>query len=478
MVKAYKCFKNDLSDANGKYEIGKTYHVDILPYLKYNSAFAHTSPDDTMSQALDHGFDCIYKVELFGDEIIYKNKKSGVVAESFKIVKEVDYMTKSVNADYYYEPRYIAFAITRGQVTVDDILKDKPLLKQNPTIQKAIAKQNIEKYNDILAEQTDINYSVMQALIETRNEKYINKWFNSGNDYALYCIAKLNIKKYNDILINSDNWRILEAIAESTDNVEYLTKLSNHSQINVRFAVIKTACKLNLTSLLDKFVTSQYKADRSTLAQYTTDKKYLDILVTDEDPLVRAIVAEKGIEKYLDILINDDSNVVLNHIIATGNQKYIDEIIKKDIFKEDSYLRANIASLGIDKYCQMLINDKSKVVRRAIISLGIKKYLDIYVNSDNTFDREEVAEVASTNNYTEYLDKLVYDSHCMVRKLVAESGNPKYLDILVNDEDASVRANVARIAGLTNQVKYLDILSKDKSRDVRDAVLYYADDDY
>ena len=33
---------------------------------------------------------------------------------------------------------------------------------------------------------------------------------------------------------------------------------------------------------------------------------------------------------------------------------------------------------------------------------------------------EEVAEVASTNNYTEYLDKLVYDSHCMVRKLVAE----------------------------------------------------------
>lgn len=49
----------------------------------------------------------------------------------------------------------------------------------------------------------------MQALIETRNEKYINKWFNSGNDYALYCIAKLNIKKYNDILINSDNWRIL-----------------------------------------------------------------------------------------------------------------------------------------------------------------------------------------------------------------------------------------------------------------------------
>lgn len=176
--------------------------------------------------------------------------------------------------------------------------------------------------------------------------------------------------------------------------------------------------------------------------------------------------------------IKDDSNVVLNHIIATGNQKYIDEIIKKDIFKEDSYLRANIASLGIDKYCQMLINDKSKVVRCAIISLGIKKYLDIYVNSDNTFDREEVAEVASTNNYTEYLDKLVYDSHCMVRKLVAESGNPKYFDILVNDEDAPVRANVARIAGLTNQVKYLDILSKDKSRDVRDAVLYYADDDY
>ena len=117
-----------------------------------------------------------------------------MVAESFKIVKEVDYMTKSVNADYYYKPRYIAFAITRGQVTVDDILKDKPLLKQNPTIQKAIAKQNIERYNDILAEHTDINYSVMQALIETRNEKYINKWFNSGNDYALYCIAKLNIK--------------------------------------------------------------------------------------------------------------------------------------------------------------------------------------------------------------------------------------------------------------------------------------------
>ena len=83
-----------------------------------------------------------------------------------------------------------------------------------------------------------------------------------------------------------------------------------------------------------KFVTSQYKADRSTLAQYTTDEKYLDILVTDEDPLVRAVVAEKGIEKYLDILINDDSNVVLNHVIATGNQKYIDEIIKKIFSKK------------------------------------------------------------------------------------------------------------------------------------------------
>ena len=45
---------------------------------------------------------------------------------------------------------------------------------------------------------------------------------------------------------------------------------------------------------------------REAIVKNTTNEKYLDILVNDEDKFMRVNVAERGIEKYLDILVNDE----------------------------------------------------------------------------------------------------------------------------------------------------------------------------
>ena len=57
------------------------------------------------------------------------------------------------------------------------------------------------------------------------------------------------------------------------------------------------------------------------LLKNTTNEKYLDILVNDEDKFMRVNVAERGIEKYLDILVNDESEYVRECVAHSGIKK-------------------------------------------------------------------------------------------------------------------------------------------------------------
>lgn len=64
------------------------------------------------------------------------------------------------------------------------------------------------------------------------------------------------------------------------------------------------------------------------------------------------------------------------------------------------------------------------------------------------------------------LDKLVYDEHWPVRRIVARHGRDKDLDILVNDPAGPVRKTVAEQGRLQD----LDILVHDIDANVREAV--------
>lgn len=144
------------------------------------------------------------------------------------------------------------------------------------------------------------------------------------------------------------------------------------------------------------YVDHKWRAVRCNVA---FNKQCLDVLVDDEDPLVRRAVAASTIPKYMDKLINDPDAWVRKSIASYGHglDKLIDD--------PNVWVRETVArkGYGLDK----LISDESHTVRMAVANQGYG------------------------------LDILLKDTHSDVRCAVAYKGYG--LDVLLKDPTVFVR---------------------------------------
>ena len=295
-----------------------------------------------------------------------------------------------------------------------------------------------------------------------------------------------------DKLVDSDDWRVREAVAQQGYGLD---KLVNDKDHDVRKAIAEQCYGLDILIHdkdedvrrevarhgygLDKLITDEDGYVRREVAYYLKDHNYksvfewandngidididawlnsnyrqreqlakagyhLDVLVNDKDYNIRIIVAEQGYS--LDILVNDKNWYVRR---AVAEQGYGLDILGND---EEGYVREAVARQGYG--LDILITD---IDSRYNVSREVKKYLrehnyrsifdwakDNGVDIDidewlHSYDRSKIEQVIKAGYH---LDVLVNHEAWYVRNDLAEQGY--YLDKLINDESYYVRKNVS-----------------------------------
>lgn len=157
------------------------------------------------------------------------------------------------------------------------------------------------------------------------------------------------------------------------------------------------------------------------------ESKYLDTLISDENEIIRASIADKGYG--LDILINDKDEMVRNHVIRYCKRHKHIPLCNK-IFTRHHILNLLYASkIDFIKKC---------------------KHLDILVEDEDPAIRRAIAE----HGY--YLEKLINDINPGVRMQVVRQGYG--LETLICDNDNWVRGAVIQYCRFSNKKEHKDLL--------------------
>lgn len=328
--------------------------------------------------------------------------------------------------------------------TVDDLFADN---------------DNLSKFHHIYRV-TDYG-NICKLKSEYKSPKWVTNEVNK--------IEEINYKELYLSDTTNDNYKLFYVLNETTKpTLEGFELLS--SVVHGR-ALATTKIK----EYLDILVYSPDFATRRTIAKYTDNEKYLDILVKDYDEKVCDYVARKNKTKYLDILMNRPGyRTGVAEVAAKYNYENYLDILMADINKYEFNVRETIAkNTTNEKYLDILVNSENDMVRSYIAQKHIEKYLDILVNDKSWIIREYVAE----SGIKKYLDILVDDENARVRQFVATANDKDILTKLTNDEDFSVRRVVAIAACKYNlaDIIYKLITSNDKA--IQKAIAKYGNDE-
>ena len=238
-----------------------------------------------------------------------------------------------------------------------------------------------------------------RALATTKIEEYLDILVYSPDVITRRTIAKhTDNEKYLDILVKDYDEKVCDYVARK-NKTKYINILMNRP--GFRTGVAEVAAKNNYENYLDILMADINKYEfnvRETIVKNTTNEKYLDIFVNDEDEFVRVDVAERGIEKYLDILVNDESE----------------------------YVREHIAESGIKKYLDILVDDENSDVRYEVAKFNNEDILWKLVNDEDVYVRCQVAETACKYNLNKLVYRLCADKAMGVLKAIARYGNDKH----------------------------------------------------
>lgn len=360
-----------------------SYKCDSIPSFDNTGILLYKTVDDLLADNIISNVDNnlaklhkIYQVSDYGNICKLKSeyKSPKWVTNEVTKIEEIDYkdlyLSDTTNDNYK-----ILYVLNETTVPT---LEGFELLA-SVVYGRALATTKIEEYLDILVYSPDV---ITRRIIaeHTDNEKYLDILVKDYDEKVCDYVARKNKTKYLDILMNRPGYRTGVAEVAAKYNYEnYLDILMadiNKHEFNVREAIVKN----------------------------TTNEKYLDIFVNDEDEFMRVDVVEKHIEKYLDILINDESK----------------------------YVRVHIAESGIKKYLDILVDDENSDVRYEVAKFNNEDLLWKLANDENGYVRCQVAETACKYN----LDKLVYrlcgDKAKGVLKTIARYGNDKHHEYLYN----------------------------------------------
>lgn len=212
-----------------------------------------------------------------------------------------------------------------------------------------------------------------RALATTKIEEYLDILVYSPDFATRRTIAKhTDDEKYLDILVEDYDEKVCDYVARK-NKTKYLNILMNRP--GFRTGVAEVAAKNNYENYLDILMADINKHEfdvRKAIVENTTNEKYLDILVNDEDTSIRAQVAERGIEKYLDILVNDESSYVREYVAESGIKKYLDILVDDDNFR----VRYYVAKFNNEDLLWKLVTDESVWVRCQVVRTACKYNLD------------------------------------------------------------------------------------------------------
>lgn len=354
---------------NGSYKCDCIPSFDNTGILLYKTVDDLFADNDNLSK-----FHHIYKVTDYGNICKLKSeyKSPKWVTNEVNKIEEINY--KELYLSDTTNDNYKLFYVL-NETTVPT-LEGFELLA-NVVYGRALATTKIEEYLNILVYSPD--FITRRTIAKhTDNEKYLDILVNDYDEKVCNYVARKNKTKYLDILMNRPGFRT---------------------------GVAEVAAKYNYENYLDILIADINKHEfnvREAIAKNTTNEKYLDILVNDENDMVRSYIAQKYIEKYLDILVNDESWII----------------------------REYVAESGIKKYLDILVDDENSRVRQFVATCNDKDILTKLANDEDFSVRRVVAVAACKYNLTDIIYKLITSNDKAIQKAIAKYGNDEQRDML------------------------------------------------
>ena len=187
---------------------------------------------------------------------------------------------------------------------------------------------------------------------------------------------------------------------------------------------------------INKLATSEHDDDRVMVAIHRPE--FHDKLKDDPSSYVKSTVADYSKDKkVLDHLVKHDYDHarVMHNVVRHGHKEHLDKLIDHP----DTYVRETIAERGNKEHLDKLVNDSSSIVRLAVAENGHKEHLDKLVHDKS----EDVRRVVSQHNHEDHHKILMNDSDPTIRRDVAfKTNNPQILKHLANDSNDSVKSAV------------------------------------
>ena len=198
----------------------------------------------------------------------------------------------------------------------------------------------------------------------------------------------------------------------------------------------------------------------------------LDVLVYDENPNIRIMVAELGIVDLLNELVEDEHYAVRREVAAFGRKEHLSVLLKDNDPDVKRAVERRLEKDDIEVLA--LLNDEKQGhlkdldapdERVAVAEQGRPQDLDLLVRCENP----EVRLAVAKHGRPQDLDVLVYDSSPDVRAVVAGFGRREDLIVLVNDDNKAIRDIVREYKEKhPDWNKTKDVVKKDKRFEIAD----------
>lgn len=296
----YRIFEKGMINNGFKYEIGKRYKVNLNlqknKFYFYNELF------------LDYNMDkytkfCIIK--------IYEEPNSSNEITEFKIIKELDY--SQFKNKYGKENNFISALKNRDTKSLEYCLK------------------RIDNFD---------NYNLLEAIINSTNEKYLKILRKKNENYINKClIKKLGRNKDLNRLLSSSYAHTLIANCNRPQNLDELIK--SYSQSVVVSVLQQNRKKDRMQFLSSPFSMGPELCEKIAL---TGNEEYLNFLFNKTDHGKICAIQFLSKKKLDNIMENyySYSEKILGYVASRGYEDHLDILVKHVDTLKDNFLLMEI----------------------------------------------------------------------------------------------------------------------------------------
>lgn len=198
------------------------------------------------------------------------------------------------------------------------------------------------------------------------------------------------------------------------------------------------------------------------VAEHRRDKD-LDILVNDEEPMVRVTVAEQGRDKDLDALVHDEEPSVKIAVAKHGRDKDLDILVNSN----DEDVQRAVLCHSRDNDLDLLVHSRYEEIRKEAVSYCREKDLDVLVK-DNNKDVSSYAKLKKIDLKTKremfgnyHIDVLAYSddqnirqkAHELIDRLREEASKNSINEFKIREINAEIKSFEKECAENENNIE-------------------------